>query len=571
MRKISILLLITILGLSIHAQELNAPEKFFGFKPGDDSMLFTYEKLIDYLKTVDNNSERMKMIRIGKSPMGKPIYAAFFSSKENINNLDKLQSINKRLALDYNIPDKEKETMIKEGKVFVLATLSMHSTEVGPSQSAPLIAYELVTTKDPERLRILDDVVFMMVPNHNPDGMNMVVNNFNKYKGTKYEGNSLPGIYHKYVGHDNNRDFIVLSQTDSKAISAITSSTWFPQVMVEKHQMGSTGPRYFVPPYHDPIAENIDAELFIWGGLFGQNMINDMTAAGLKGVSQHYFFDNYWPGSTETCDWKNVIGMLTEAASVQGAKPIYIEHGELMVYGKGLSEYKKSTNMPAPWPGGWWKLSDIVKYEIESTFSILKTAHLHHDRILKFRNNICIKEVNKGKTIAPYYYILPKDQTEQSELVALVNLLKEHGLEVYKLTEDHFLGSTLYKKGDIVVPLAQPFRAFVKEVMEKQVFPERHYTPEGKLIRPYDITSWSLPLHKGLKSIEINTRDESFESKLKKINETYTLYDKSLKDSKYIILSSSNNESYKLVFNALNKGLQVDRISESFKINALLL
>lgn len=569
MQKITLLLLTSIICLSINAQELKTPEQFFGFNPGADGMLFTYEKLIEYLNLTDINSDRMKMIEIGKSPMGKAIYIAFFSSKENIDNLKNLQVINKRLALDPNISENDRKKMIKDGKVFVLATLSMHSSEVGPAQSAPLIAYELCTTSDPEMLKIMDDVVYMMVPNHNPDGMNMIVNNFNEYKGSKYEGSSLPGVYHKYVGHDNNRDFIVLSQTDTKAISGITSSTWFPQVMVEKHQMGSTGPRFFVPPNHDPIAENIDAELFIWGGIFGQNMINDMTSAGLKGISQHYVFDNYWPGSTETCLWKNVIAFLTEAASVQTAKPIYIEPGELKVHGKGLSEYKKSINMPAPWPGGWWRLSDIVNYEIKSTFSILKTAHLHHDRILKFRNDICIKEVNTGKTLAPFYYILPKEQKEQGELTALVNLLKEHGAEVCELTEDYVLGNELYHSGDIVVPLAQAFRAFVKEVMEKQVFPERHYTPEGKLIRPYDITSWSLPIHKGLESKEINTRDKSFESKLKKINENYSLYDKSLKDSKYIILSSSNNESYKLIFNALNKGIAVERITQSFSNDEL--
>ena len=92
-----------------------------------------------------------------------------------------------------------------------------------------------------------------------------------------------------------------------------------------------------------------------------------MTAEGLAGVSQHYIFDDYWPGSTETCIWKNVIGFLTEAASARTATPIYIEPTELRVSGKGLSEYKKSINMLLPWEGGWWRLGDIVEYEIVST------------------------------------------------------------------------------------------------------------------------------------------------------------------------------------------------------------
>jgi len=229
MKKLILFAFLAFISMQLHAQNLQTPEQFFGFKPGADRMLFTYERLIEYLKIADQNSDRLKLLEIGKSPMGKPIYIAFFSSKENIANLNKLKEINKQLALNPAIPATEKAKMIKEGKVFVLGTLSMHSGEVGPSQSAALIAYNLIISDNPEQEKIMDQIVYMMVPCHNPDGMNMVVNHYNKYKGTKYDGSSLPGVYHKYVGHDNNRDFIVLSQTDTKAISDITSTTWFPQ------------------------------------------------------------------------------------------------------------------------------------------------------------------------------------------------------------------------------------------------------------------------------------------------------------------------------------------------------
>ncbi|MCK7538289.1 MAG: M14 family metallopeptidase [Marinilabiliales bacterium] len=232
----------------------------------------------------------------------------------------------------------------------------MHSTEVAPSQAAPLIAYQLVTSADPLIRKYLDDVVYMMVPYHNPDGMDLVVENYKKYRGTQYEGASLPQVYHKYVGHDNNRDFISLTQEDTRAIARIYNLDWFPQVMVEKHQMGSTGIRYFVPPAHDPIAENVDGELWSWTGVFGTNMLRDLTGAGLTGVGQKTIFDMYWPGSTETCIWKNVIGMLTEAASVREASPLYIEPNELQASGKGLSEYDKSINFPyrgRAGGGGW--------------------------------------------------------------------------------------------------------------------------------------------------------------------------------------------------------------------------
>ncbi|MCH7657733.1 MAG: hypothetical protein IIB05_05385 [Bacteroidetes bacterium] len=573
MKRIFLLLSVTLL---LHTSLLNGqtnipvPEDHFGFKPGTDRMLFDYEELIEYFNQLDKASPKFKLISIGKSPMGKPIYIGFISSAENIDNLEQLKIINRELALNPEIPDAERVKMINEGKVFVLGTLSMHSGEVGPSQASTLIAHQLVTSNNPKTLEWLNNVVYMMIPCHNPDGMDMIVNNYRKYKGTKYEGASLPRVYHKYVGHDNNRDFVILSQEDTKAIARIYNTDWLPQVLVEKHQMGSTGPRYFVPPPHDPIAQNIDAGIWNWIGIFGQNMIKDMTRDGLSGISQHYLFDDYWPGSTETCIWKNVIGFLTESASVKDASPVYIEPNELNVRGKGLSEYKKGINMPEPWEGGWWRLGDIVDYEISSTMSILKTASLHREDILKFRNDICRSEVERGKTEPPFYYVFPEKQHDPGELVNLVALLKEHGVAVYRLQEDHSLEGHAFKSGDIVVPLAQPYRPFIKEVLEAQEYPVRHYTPGGEIIKPYDITTWSLPLHRNVRSFEIETRCKDFEAKIEKIEGDFNLLDSAPEKYWAALFSVKMNYSYKAAFTAMKRGLKVDRLTTSIKIKDVL-
>ena len=560
------ILLLALTGVSAQNGTVTVPADFFGFEPGSDRNLFTYEQLIAYLQVLDGQSPRIKLEEIGASPMGKPMYIAFISSEQNIENLESLKVINRELALNPEIPEDKLEEMVETGRAFVLATLSMHSTEVAPSASAPLVAYDYATTSDEKKLEWLNNVVYMMVPCHNPDGMDLIVENYKKYVGTRYEGSSLPQVYHKYVGHDNNRDFVILSQDDSRVIARIYNQTWFPQVMVEKHQMGSTGTRYFVPPNHDPIAENIPAGIFQWGGVFGQHMATDMTAEGLAGVSQHYAFDDYWPGSTETCIWKNVIGFLTEAASAQTATPIYIEPTELSVGGKGLSEYKKSTNMLLPWEGGWWRLGDIVKYEISSTTSIIKTASLYREDILRFRNRMCREQVEKGRTEAPYYYILPAKQHDMGELLNLVKLMKEHGVSSYTLDTNLQMDGRLYLAGDVVIPLAQPFRSFIKEVMETQEFPERHYTPGGELIKPYDITSWSLPLHRYVTSHEIDTRSEELEASLSSIEGEFTLTQPMESMTNAVVLTANSNESYRAAFMALEKGMKVDRLKVDMEI-----
>lgn len=542
------------------------PQDHFGFMPGADGMLFDYAGLIQYLKILDEASPMLKMLEIGKSPMGKSMYIAFISSSENISRLDEFKEINRELALNPDIPDAKRKEMIDKGKVFVMSAHSLHSSEVGPAQSVPLIAHKLITSDDPLIKQRMEDIVYMIVPNPNPDGMDMIVNNYNKYKGTKYEGASLPAVYHKYVGHDNNRDFVILSQEDTKVLSRIFCQDWFPQVYADKHQMGSTGIRYFVMPFHDPISEMVDADLWNWAGIFGANMLKDMTSEGLDGVGTHTIFDLYWPGASLTAIWKNVIGMLTESASAKTAKPIFIEPNELSVRGKGLSEYKKGVNLPQPWEGGRWSLGDIIEYEMSSTMSLLKTASLHKDAILQFKNDICRKEVNNGRTKAPFYYVLPKNQKDISEFVKLVNLIREHGLEAYELKENYTLTEKNLFTGDVVIPLAQPFRAFLREVMESQDFPVRHYTPGGEIIKPYDITSWSLPMHRNVKSYIINERNQEFELLLNKIESDYSLATDLPENYLAAVFSANSNGSYKAAFTATARGIDVERTKEDIII-----
>lgn len=539
------------------------PEAFFTFKPGADRELFDYTQLIDYLKAVDATSERLTLVEIGRSPMGRPMYLAVVSAAENIRRLDELKAINRRLALDPDIPPAERDALVARGRVFVLATLSMHSSEVAPSQMLPLYVYDLVTARDAATLKILDETVQMFVPCHNPDGMQMVVEHYRKHKGTRWEGSDLPGVYHKYVGHDNNRDFVALTQSDTRAVNRIFSTDWFPQVMIEKHQMGETGPRFFVPPNHDPIAENVDRDLWYWCGLFGANMAKDMGAAGLRGVAQHWGFDQYWPGSTETCLFKNVIAMLTENASCRVATPVYVEPTELGVRGKGLAEYKKSTNMPDPWPGGWWRLGDMVQYELVSMRAVARTAAENRAEILAFRNELCRREVERGRTQAPYAYILPLAQSDRSELAGLANLLLEHGVRIYRLTAPLAVDGCTFGAGDLVVPLAQAYRPLIKELMEDQRFPVRHYTPGGELIRPYDITSWSLPRHRGVRAVAVNAAAPALAASLAEVTGAFRWpgAGEVPADATALAWAAGDNDAFRAAFRALAAGLLVQRLT----------
>lgn len=563
--KASVFALICLSFFSLQAQ-ITTPQEHFGFFPGSDRNMFLYEDLVSYMKTLADESPMVHWEEIGETELGKPMFCFFISSAENISNLDRLRAINQQLALNEIPAGTELEQLKQEGKVFFLSTLSMHANEVGPAQALPIVAYELLTGNDKRRQLILDNTVAMFLP-HNPDGMNMIVEHYNKHKGTAMETSNLPGVYHQYVGHNINRDFVTLHMSENKAVAEVYSTSWFPQAMVERHQMQSTGARFFVSPPHDPIAENVDSEVWSWMRIFGSRALKEMTDAGLEGVSVNYLFDDYWPGHTSTSKWKGVVGMLSEGASVGIATPVFIEENEIRFTGKGISENEVSINMPKPWKGGWWKLSDLMNYELENTMSYLYTSAIHKEDILEFRNNLSRREINRGMEEAPYFYILPVEQHDQSELAGIVNLLSEHGINVYELKDHGTIDQRNFRKGDIVVPLAQPYRGFIKEILEVQKFPARHYTPGGEMIKPYDITTWSLPLHRAVEAVEINEKGQLNESMISKVELPYSLKTSLPEESRWALFSSSNNESYKAAFASLKKGLDVERSTEDFLID----
>ncbi len=568
LKRFTLLVVSLLLWSNIMAQ-LPAPETFFGFNPGDDREMFTYEQLMDYMHLLDEQSPMIHIEPYGITEMGKPMFIIFISSEQNIANLDRLKKINRQLALN-EIPEGVKQDdLVEEGKMFFLSTLSMHATEVGPAQALPLTTYELLTGSDARRETILKNTVAMFIP-HNPDGMNMIVDYYNKHKGTSLETSSMPGVYHKYVGHNINRDLVTLSQRENKMISSVVSSEWFPQAMIERHQMGSNGPRFFISPPHDPIAENVDAGVWNWMRVFGSRAIHEMTDAGMPGVSVNYLFDDYWPGATTTSIWKGVIGMLSEAASVNIASPIYVEPNEIRPGGKGLSENSISINLPTPWEGGWWRLSDILRYEKENTLSNLYTGAIYKNEILHYRNEVSQKEILRGKQQAPFYYILPHQQADVSEWVNLINLLHEHGIAIYSLTKDMELQDRMFKEGDVVIPMSQPYRAFIKEVLEVQKFPERFYTPGGEMIKPYDITSWSLPLHRGVNVAEINISSVLLQENIEPLEMPFSAKTDSVQDDAWALFSSAGNESFKAAFLGLDKGIAVERTQQEIYLSGKL-
>jgi hypothetical protein len=481
------------------AAEIPSPESFLGHRVGADRKLAPWPKVVAYLRLLDAASDRISIESAGKSTQGNDMPVVVMTSEENQKHLDRYREISRRLAHPDGLSEEEARALVAAGKTIALVTCTIHSTEVGSTQMAMEFAYDVATTRDPGMLSWLDDVIFLLMPSINPDGQVMVVDWYDKYLGTPYEGGPMPWLYHVYVGHDDNRDFYMLTQKESQAVNDLLYHRWYPQIFVDEHQMGGTGPRMFVPPQADPLAPEVNSLIFRQADLLGTVMSLRLEEAGKLGVGSDMIFDSYWPGGTRnTAWWKNVTGLLTEVASARIATPVYIEPGELRGGVKGLPEYKRQSNFPSPWPGGWWRLRDIVEYELVATRAFLESAARYRESLLMSFYRMAREATERGAEEPPYAFIIPADQRDAVAAALLVELLLRHGVRVERAAAAFQVGRAAYAAGTYVVPAAQPYRAFLLTMLRAQRYPEIVPYPGGPIIPPYDVTAWSLPLAMGV-------------------------------------------------------------------------
>jgi hypothetical protein len=484
MRRI-LLSLLLILSVTHTTAQLPPPSQALGFEVGADRKLADYRQIAGYFRTLAERSDRVALVNLGPTTLGEPMLMAVISSEKNISNLPRLREISRRLADPRGLAPEQVEALLAEGKAIVLVTCNIHSTEIASSQLAMEWAHALATAADDETLRRLENTVLLLVPSLNPDGQIMEVEWYRKHLGTPYEGGRMPWLYHPYVGHDNNRDWFMLTQKETRHLTRAIYHEWFPQLFVDLHQMGTTGPRMFIPPFADPLDPDVHPLIWREVNLVGSNMAFRLEQAKKSGVIYGYQFDAYWVGGTRNTGWwKNITGLLLEVASARMATPLYIDPTELSGRSKGLVEYKATINHPNPWKGGWWRMRDIMDYERIAADALLELAADRREDLLRNLYVRAAEAIALGETGEAY--LIPGKQHDPAAARRLALLLADHNVEV--LTD----GSAYW------VPMAQPYSRFVREMLEPQKYPEVRPASGSDILRPYDVASWTLPLMMGV-------------------------------------------------------------------------
>ena len=489
--------------------QVPTPATHFGFPLGTDRRLATADAIEQYFTLVSTQSDRVKLLDLGPTTEGHRTLAAVVSAPENIRNLDQIRAANARLADPRALPEEEARRLARTQKVIVAIGASIHASEVGGTQASTELLHRLVTTTDPATLAVLQNVVIVLIPSLNPDGQRLITDWYEKYKGTAWEGGPMPWLYHKYAGHDLNRDVFMLNLAENRNFARFMYGDWHPQVFLTMHQMEDNGPRFFAPPNTDPIDPNSDPLIWRSAALLGGAMALQMQQDRRQGVVTSAKYDYYWPGFEDSAPiGHNTVCLLTEVASVDIASPVNVPATELRAGFKGLSAYRPQINFPDPWPGGRWTLRDIVDYDLSAVNGLLFAASAYREQLVGNFYEMGRRAIEKGREDSPFAFIIPPDQRDPYTAARLEELLLTGAVEIQRALEPFRADGEAYPEGTDIIFMTQPYRAYVKTLLERQNYPGRRGTQGTAPERPYDVAGWTLPVQMGVTVITVERRFE---------------------------------------------------------------
>jgi hypothetical protein len=556
-RLAAVLGAVLLTAISAAAQTVTTPKQHFGFNIGDDYHLANYTQFVEYWQKLDKESDRMKVVEIGKTAEGRPQLMAIITSPENHKKLDRYKQISRQLALAEGLTDEQARALAREGKGVVWFDGGLHATEVLGAHQLIETVYQLVSRSDAETTRFLNDLVILAV-HANPDGMELVSNWYMRSsKPEERSSGGIPRLYQKYVGHDNNRDFYLSSQNESTNMNRVLYHEWFPQIMYNHHQTGPAGTVMFAPPFRDPFNYNYDPLVPAQLDLVGAAMHSRFAAEGKPGVTSKRGagYSTWWNGGLRTTVYfHNMIGLLTE--TIGNPTPMRIP----FLPNRQLPD----SNLHFPIEPQEWHFRQSIDYSITANYAVFDIASRNKENFLFNIYQMGKNSIERGskdswtptprrviaaqaaltpaggrggrgggaaaggdepdapggggggrggggtvedfkkllrdpKSRDPRAFVLPSDQPDFPTATKFVNALIKTGVTVHRAAQPFSAGGKNYPAGSYIVKAAQAFRPHVLDMFEPQDHPDDIPYPGGPPIRPYDNAGWTLAFQMGVK------------------------------------------------------------------------
>ena len=529
--------------LALHAQQVQSPRQFFGHDIGADYQLPNYTKFIAFWENLAH-SPRARLDTIGRTAEGRPQLMLTVSSPENMKNLARYKAITKKLALAEGLTDDEAHALAAEGKAVMWIDGGLHATEVLGAQQLMETSWQFATMSDAETTRILNDVIILFV-HANPDGMELVSNWYMQEPDPKKRNTSIPRLYQKYIGHDNNRDFFIANQPESENMNRELYMDWYPQIMYNHHQTGPAGTVMFAPPFRDPANYNLHASIITGMDLIGAALHGRMVAENKPGVVNRSLsgYSTWWNGGLRTTVYfHNMLGILTEtignptpmkipflpdrllrnADQVLPLEPLQEWHfrqsidysvtanraildlasryREFFLY----NIYKMGKDEIAMGNGDTWITTPKLLAEVQAKVAADKTRERGDPELEFFGFGAAVPaqyydDFHQPAKRMPRAYVIPSDQPDFLTATKFIGALQKNGIFVHRATAAFTAGGKPYPSGSFVVKTNQAYRPHVLDMFEPQDHPNDFKFPGAPPTRPYDNAGWTLAMQMGVK------------------------------------------------------------------------
>jgi hypothetical protein len=308
----------------------------------------------------------------------------------------------------------------------------------------------------------------------------------------------------------------MMNLPETRNVSRLLFREWFPQIVYNQHQQPAFPARIFVPPYAEPLNPNIPAAVMEGINLIGSQMKERFAREDKPGVLSYFGFDAWWNGGLRSVPaFHNMHGILTETALNAYATPRIYKSSEFPErFGNGMPTKEPTVFYQRPWMGGKWGTREAIEYMLTADFAILDLASTRTADFLLKAWQMARDNLNAGKRGQPYAWVLPSEQWDPSTTVEMLRRLQMGGLTVSKASRQFTASGKTYEAGSWVLLAAQPFRAYLMDLMEPQKYPELRAGTTGPTKRPYDVAGWTLPMQMGVNAVRV---DEPFEARLETV------------------------------------------------------
>ena len=483
MRRFSFVFLLALVANFSWAQDLSyylpkgytynpkvpTPKQVLGYEVGEWHV--THDQLVTYMKAVAAASDRVKFEETGRSYEKRPQTLLTITSPANLGKIDQIKAERAKLR------EPGSTVNIQNMPVVMFMGYSVHGNEPSGANAALVAAYHFAAAN--EIATELENIVLLLDPAINPDGLNRFASWVNSHKAYIMNGDpaqrelneAWPRGRTNHYWFDLNRDWLPVQHPESRNRVKVFQS-WLPNIHLDFHEMGTNSTFFFqpgVPSRVHPLTPKKNFELTEKIGTYHAKALDQI---GSLYYNQENYDDFYYGKGSTYPDVQGSIGILFEQASSRG-------------------HLQESAN-------GMLSFPFTIRNQFTANLSSYQAAKEMRVELNQWMKDFYTEIKNETTADVNKAYIFGAKQ-DDARSFHLADLILQHDIKVFALKEDITVNGKQFKKEtSYIVPADQPQYRLIKAMFETRT------TFQDSLF--YDISAWTYPMAFHLDFMALNSK-----------------------------------------------------------------